>query len=539
MFDKAYVASLPKTDTELSINGAWLNEAVPGYRTHSVEGRRDSYIDLASKEMSKKDGSFFRYKRLKDRIIKIEFGLLSDTRIEGEKSIDKLLSILQVDNLKVIFYDEPDVYWECHLSNFTIHEEDASSSGVYFKTGNIELTSTKSYKFSNIEVMHTNNGTSDTITLNNTGSASTPLTIKAKIKKDCDYIGFVLDKADGESLYYQIGNPESSASGKANTNDSETLFDDNAQQILANWSQNTGWSPDDRWRWNWNFPAQKQGSFILGDNNGQKYVYCSDFGSEPVQDGSSEFTDGKFKWYGPSITKTLVPNKAGKFPVDWKFAYRVDFSENDANAIGHQSINLCGAGGQSIFSFAIEKNIAGTHGKIGVVRTNDWTTRDEFQMPGLGSLSGSWGNMITIEKKGYTITISTLVSHYGSEVIPFSRTYTLNKKDTELRSVTFSTFRFHKQYPSVFWSTIYQAKLVMYNKLSQNGSVNNVLNAGDTLTINSENGSCDINGTQNWDNVDIGSDLLLLDKGVHKLRIITSSWAPIPEVSVTYRERWK
>ena len=539
MFDKSYVASLPKTETEVSINGVWLNEAVPGYRTHSVDGRRESAIELVNKEIGRRDGSYFRYKRNKDRVLKIAFGLLSDTRLEAHKSLDKLIAVLDGANMKVVFFDEPNVYWLCSMSNLTIDEKDATSSGVYFFTGVIELTSNTVYKYSTTESLVTNNGTSDTIVLVNSGSSATPIDISAKIKKDSDYIGFVLEQNNGRSQYYQIGNPESSASGKKSTNDAETLFDDDAAKIYANWSQNTGWSPDDRWHWNWNFPAVKQGSFILGDYQGKKYVYCSDFGSEPVIDNSTEANDGKYKWYGPSLTKTIAPNKEGKFPVDWKFAYGVDFAQTDNASMGHQSINLCGPGGQSIFSFSIEKNVSGTPGKIGIIRYNDWTTRDEFQMPGLGSLSGSWGNMVTIEKKGYTITISTLVSQYGTEVTPFSRTYTISNKDIELRSVTFSTFRFYKNYPTVYWNGFYQAKLVMYNKLSQNGSVSNILNTGDNISIKSESGECTINGSTDWDKVDIGSDLLMLEPGTHKLRIITSAWSPIPEVSVKYRERWK
>ena len=64
--------------------------------------------------------------------------------------------------------------------------------------------------------------------------------------------------------------------------------------------------------------------------------------------------------------------------------------------------------------------------------------------------------------------------------------------------------------------------------------------SGDSVfKIESGNSSCSINGSTNWDAVDIGSQPLMLDPGTHTLRILTSAWSPIPDVEVSYRERWK
>ena len=81
--------------------------------------------------------------------------------------------------------------------------------------------------------------------------------------------------------------------------------------------------------------------------------------------------------------------------------------------------------------------------------------------------------------------------------------------------------------------------MVMYNSLSQNGRVKTSINKGDIIKINAETNECTINGVTNWNDVDIGSTNLMLKPGTHVLRIVTSAWAPIPEVEVTYRERWK
>lgn len=539
MFDKAYVAALPKTDTEVSINGVWLNEAIPGYRTHSVEGRRDSTLEVINKELNKRDGSYFRYKRFKDRVIKISFGLISDTRVESQKSLDKLISVLDTTNMKVSFFDEPDIYIICNLSNFTCDEQDVTSSGVYFFTGTIELTLNDIYKHSSFETKVSKQPNLDTITLINKGSAPTPLTITSKIKKDSAYLGFVLDRNDSKTVYYQIGDQETNAPFKKNTNDAETLFDDYAQTMINTWSHNIGYTVDDRYNWNWCDIPSKQSNFTLWDENGQKLAYCSDFGSEPVVDNSEAFNSRKFKWYGPTLTKSIPTNSAGKHPIDWKFSYRVDFIYNSVLQVGHQSMNLCGPNGESIFSFSVEKNCCGSALMQGIIRYNNSKIRDCFTMPALGILKGSYGNMINIEKRGYTITVSALVSGDGYNTEPLNKTYTLENKDVELRSITFSTFRFHRQYPQMWYNGIYEAKLVMYNTESSVQVLKNGLNEGDVVKIDAIDNSCSINGSTNWDAVDIGSQPLMLDPGTHTLRILTSAWSPIPDVDVSYRERWK
>ena len=47
-----------------------------------------------------------------------------------------------------------------------------------------------------------------------------------------------------------------------------------------------------------------------------------------------------------------------------------------------------------------------------------------------------------------------------------------------------------------------------------------------------------INDVINMDTVDIGSQPLLLPPGEHTLGIVTSTFSEMPEVEVTYRERW-
>lgn len=539
MFNKDYVASLPKTDSEVMINGVWLTEAVPGYRTNSVSGRNSRTHNITTKEVGRRDGAFYRYKKLESVTLTINFGLFANTKLELEEAGTKLNSVLDVTEAKLVFFDEQNKYYIGTVAGVTMDQDDNSGGYGYHISGSFEFQCNNPYKHSTFETKISKQVNLDTITLINNGSIPTPLMITSKIKKDSAYLGFVLDKNDSKNIYYQIGDPETNAPNKSNTNDTETIFDDYAPTMLNTWSRNTGYSVDDKWNWNWCDDPSKQGDFVLWDEKGQKLAYCSNFGSEPVVDNSDAFNSRKFKWYGPTLTKTIPTNSSGRYPIDWKFSYRVDFVYNDVLQVGHQSMNLCGLNGESIFSFSIEKNCCGSGLIQGIVKYNSGRTRDCFTMPALGVLSGSWGNMVNIEKRGYTITISTLVSGLNTHVEPLSKTYTLENKDVELRSATFSTFRYHKQYPPMWYNGIYEAKLVMYNTSSPDQIVKNSLNEGDVVKIDSSNNSCSINGSANWDAVDIGSQPLMLDPGTHTLRILTSAWSPIPEVDVTYRERWK
>lgn len=536
MFDKDYISSLPKTDSEVMINGVWLTEAVPGYRTNSVSGRDSRTHNITTKEVGRRDGAFYRYKKLESVNLTINFGLFANTKAELEEAAAKLRGVLDVTEGKLSFFDEQNKYYIGTVAGITMDQDDNSGGYGYHLSGSFEFQCNNPYKYSTFENKASNND-KDTITLVNNGSAPTPLTITTKVKKDGAYLGFVLGNGITDSAYYQLGDPETSASGKKDTNDAETLFDDYAESILTGWSLNTGWPVNDTPNWNWHGPAFVQGGpFIIGEYDKQKYLYVSNFGNEPIQDGSNQ----EYRWYGPTLTKTIAPNKKGQYPIDWKFSYRVDFSHNDWNQVAHQSMNICDSTGKTIFSFSIEKNIEGAHWKQCVVKYNGGTSREMIYLPGnLGSLSGNWGNMVNIEKKGYIVTVSTLISDFGTTTIPFSKSFTLNTKDTPARFITFANFRFNKKYPAIWYNTLYQAKMVMYNSLSQNGRVKTSINKGDIIKINAETNECTINGVTNWNDVDIGSTNLMLKPGTHVLRIVTSAWAPIPEVEVTYRERWK
>lgn len=539
MFDKDYISSLPKTDSEVMINGVWLTEAVPGYRTNSVSGRDSRTHNITTKEVGRRDGAFYRYKKLESVTLTISFGLFANTKAELEEAAAKLRGLLDVTEGKLSFFDEQNKYYIGTVAGITMDQDDNSGGYGYHLSGSFEFQCNNPYKYSTFENKASNNDR-DTITLVNNGSAPTPLNITAKIKKDSAYLGFVLGNSVSDSSYYQLGDPETGASGKKDTNDAETLFDDYAESILAGWSLNTGWTVNDTPNWNWHGPAIVQGGpFIIGEYDKQKYLWASNFGNDPVPEGSQEANNGQWRWHGPTLTKTIAPNKKGQYPVDWKLSYRVDFSHNDWYQVGHQSMNICDVAGNTIFSFAIEKNASGNHSKQIIVRYNKGQTREVFNLSGLGSLSGNWGNMVNIEKKGYNVTVSTLISDFGSATYPFSKSFRLNIKDTPARFLTFSTFRLSPKFGFVWWNTIYQAKMVMYNSLSQNGSVKTSINKGDIIKINAETNECTINGVTNWNDVDIGSTNLMLKPGTHVLRIVTSAWAPIPEVEVTYRERWK
>ena len=57
-------------------------------------------------------------------------------------------------------------------------------------------------------------------------------------------------------------------------------------------------------------------------------------------------------------------------------------------------------------------------------------------------------------------------------------------------------------------------------------------------SLDGASGSVYINDAYDTDVADIGSQPLLLPPGQHTLGIITSSFASVPDVEVTYQERW-
>ena len=102
----------------LQINGKYIEELIPGYRTLSVSGREALSAELSVYETGVRDGSSVKNKRYPAREIIVKYQLIAKTANEFREKYNILAGILNVEEATLIFNDETDKFYsslDCFL----------------------------------------------------------------------------------------------------------------------------------------------------------------------------------------------------------------------------------------------------------------------------------------------------------------------------------------------------------------------------------------------------------------------------------------
>lgn len=102
-------ATLPSE--ALKINGDYIEDLIPGYRTLTVEGREALSREIEGYEVGIRDGSEMKGMRYPARTIRVTYQLLCASNEDFRAAYNKLGGILSVENAQLIFNDEPDKYF--------------------------------------------------------------------------------------------------------------------------------------------------------------------------------------------------------------------------------------------------------------------------------------------------------------------------------------------------------------------------------------------------------------------------------------------
>ena len=95
----------------LNFNGVYFENVIPGYRTLYVSGREMIETEITDLDTEIMDGSRYRRKRYKPRTITVGHQLIAKSNAEFRNAYNKLNSLLDVAEAKLIFLDEPDKYY--------------------------------------------------------------------------------------------------------------------------------------------------------------------------------------------------------------------------------------------------------------------------------------------------------------------------------------------------------------------------------------------------------------------------------------------
>lgn len=508
MIIEEYIASLPVTESSVEINETNLEKEIKGLRITSVSGRESMENEITELTIQEKPGSTFQTKRILSRDLTITCNISVSTREKYNESVRKLFSILRDNNLKVVFNDLYDRYYIGNLKTFDPGVVSRMvSPKCYVGVCTFIIRCSDPYAYSKTEKTATNNG-ANTVVLNNEGNASTIISLKTTMKSDNGYLAFVL-----EDRFYQIGKPEEVDGNIYEQTDK--LFDDHLYADKG-WTVNNGVTPPVT-------PTRLQNGTIryVKETDTEGYVTISDYAS-----GDS--------WHGASVTKSVPSDANGKYAVNWRSDFRYDFntdgSANKGIEVGHNSVTYSDNDGNIICSIVFEDNNPSTEQSDMYIYVEDERV---MAMKNMGKTfydtQRDEGQAVRVEKVGDQIKISFSKKNVN-------KSFLLKHPDRELRKVTWYGAAY-KQYNHIR-NNLLRALNVYKHNVEHFNDIPNYFASGDVVKVDGNTGDVYINDIFDMDLVDIGSQPLVLNPGQHTLGIAMSSFATIPDVEVTYRERW-
>lgn len=451
-------------------------------------------------------GEIFQYNVYKSKQIEISYQIYN-RRAEYLVNFRRGLSALIYTDepKKLIFSDEPNIYYNAILDGEqTLEEEEYKSSGI------LRFLIPDGVAHSVAEKTAENYG-SNQITLENNGTESVPINIKATMKSDNGYIAFTLG-----DRFYQIGKPEE-VDGK-HYEESVKLFDDHLYEDKG-WLVNQGITPPVT-------SERLQNGVVkyVKESTNEGYATTKDYGS-----GNS--------WHGASLTKIVPKDVNNKYPVNWKVAYRFDFNTDGAVfkgvQVGHTSVTMVDEHDDIICSIIFEDTSPVNeyyYMAVFIGNKNVWHTDSTFPMAKKGvTARGDYGPAVTAEKIGNQVTIR--FNNFG-----ICKTFYVDNPEAELRKITWYGAAYKDNFHTE--NNVLRALHVIKHNVERYEDIPNYFSNGDIVEIDGASGSVYINDAYDTDVADIGSQPLLLHPGQHTLGIITSSFASVPDVEVTYQERW-
>ena len=130
----------------LKLNGEYIENLIPGYRTLNVKGRESLSPEVNTYETGIRDGSKIQNKRYPARTITITYQLMAESNETFRAAYNKLGGILDVVDAQLIFYDEQDKFFIGTPSY--IAEVEPGRNAVI---GEFEIICTDPFKYSLME----------------------------------------------------------------------------------------------------------------------------------------------------------------------------------------------------------------------------------------------------------------------------------------------------------------------------------------------------------------------------------------------------
>lgn len=343
----------------LKLNGEYIENLIPGYRTLYTKGREALSPEFAYYETGIRDGATAQNKRYPARIITVGYQLLAESNEAFRSAFNALGGILDVEDAQLIFDDEQDKYFTGTPS--LIGEIEPGRNQV---VGEIEFTCTDPFKYSveEYEVVPTlDDGMAFLANYNGTYKAFPELEADFYSESgdaltgngDCGYVAFFNEY--GKII--QLGDPEEE--------DGEGMAQ---SQTLANqlFKTEDAWGTAAQKLWPLNSGVSTEAFSQTGSMKTAKSHATA--GAEGYYLTPAGYGTGT-KYHGPSITRVLPADSAGvtgatNFTCTWKQKLCIGDGKNDIKQKGGFQILLTNASNTIVAGVSVFKGSSGKKAKL-------------------------------------------------------------------------------------------------------------------------------------------------------------------------------
>lgn len=529
----------------LQINGEYIENLIPGYRTLNVKGREALSPELETFETGARDGSTLKKRRYPARTIKVTYQLSAASDTAFREAFNSLAQVLNVEDAQLIFNDEQDKYYTGTLS--AIEEVEPGRNSV---VSSFDLLCVDPFKYSltEYEVAPTvDDGLGFIINYNGTynsfpeleadfyredeasedGESSVTLTGNG----DCGYVAFFNE--NGKII--QLGDPEESDGeevAKSQTLTSSEFKKTSAWGTAAKaiWKTNSGTTSSSA-------VVQTGSPGIVHSNSTDYFLSASSFGS-----GS--------QWHGPSITRTLPADATGKvgatdFVMTIQHKMCIGSGKNDVKQKGAFQCILTDANSKIVAGFNIYKGGSGKtaslrfyiNGKTMETISIDLSYNNKY----LGTnRAANAKKKITAIKTSKTSTITKSGNTVTFNIGGIKKVY--RNADIATSAVTKTTLTISKYgtAPQLIYNGIYWIKFVK-NNCETYRDVPNKFSANDVAVADCKAGEIYLNNTSAPELGALGNDWeeFCLTPGLNQIGVSYSDWvedAYAPSFKLRYRE---
>lgn len=450
----------------LCLNGAYLEDAVDGYRTLYVTGREALSPELTSYETGIRDGSILQSRRYPARTITVGY-LLKASDVESFRSAyNTLASVLDVEEAELIFADEPDKYFTGTPSG--LGEIDAGTNNI---KGEFTIYCADPFKYS-VDEYEVEPSADDESTFvidyngtykahpvleadfyeeseaSSDGSAATALTGSG----DCGFVAFF----DANGNIIQLGDPDEEDTEEYDK--SQTLVSQKWQEVSAwttalnsLWTKNAGRVTD-------SIKSQTgTPGFALSDATGNYgyYLTAKSYGSD---------TSG---YHGPTVTRTIPADANGDtgaedFTFSWSMKVNIGNSSTASANCGCIQVLLCDDDDVIVAGMSIFKSGSGSNATMRMyVRTQivkDVTIDLSYRNKRFGT-NASDGSFTSVKSCSITKTGCTVAFNLGGSKYSFTDAKLSGYVTTKFTA----TFGQYKEKSVLPWIGIYSFKFVKNN----------------------------------------------------------------------------